>query len=434
MLEILGILIFLGLVGASIGLHEFGHFVPAKKFGVKVSEFAVGFGPTIFARSFGETSFRLRLLPVGGFIRMIGMYLPNRPNGKPDAGFFSGAIESARLEAADEISAADETRTFYKLSVPKRLIIMTGGPVMNLVLATFMFAIVLSLIGFQSPNTTIGQIIKCVPTSSNADGLEKNGVCESSAPTPASKIGLLSGDKIIEVAGKNINVWQDFAVALSNKKPGDTITLKVLRDSKLVTFETELAKVRYQKHDSEGKATGEYLIRPFVGISPDFYWNTLPITEVPSYMWDFTSSTFDSLISFPIRVYDLAYRMATGKERDPNGPISVVGVTRLSGEIAASDQTLRSKIQQIVGMAASLNLFLFLFNLLPLLPLDGGHVAGAVFESLRRKFATIRGKADPGPVDIARMLPVTYLVSLLLLSAGLIVIVADTIAPISLNS
>jgi membrane-associated protease RseP (regulator of RpoE activity) len=112
----------------------------------------------------------------------------------------------------------------------------------------------------------------------------------------------------------------------------------------------------------------------------------------------------------------------------------VVGVTRLSGEIAASDQSLRSKVQQIVGMAASLNLFLFLFNLLPFLPLDGGHVAGALFESVRRRLAKFRGKADPGPVDIARMLPITYLVSLLLLSAGLIVIVADAIAPISLNS
>jgi membrane-associated protease RseP (regulator of RpoE activity) len=207
-----------------------------------------------------------------------------------------------------------------------------------------------------------------------------------------------------------------------------------MRDSQILTFNTSLAAVQYPKYDSQGNETNKIITRPFVGISPDFYWQTLSVTEVPKYMWDFTGSTIESLMSFPVRVYDLAYRMATGKERDPNGPISVVGVTRLSGEIAASDQSLRSKVQQIVGMAASLNLFLFLFNLLPLLPLDGGHVAGALFESIRRKIAKFRGKPDPGPVDIARMLPVTYLVSLLLLGAGLIVIVADTIAPISLNS
>ena len=434
MLEILGILIFLGLVAASIGLHEFGHFIPAKKFGVKVSEFAIGFGPTLFAKHFGETSFRIRLLPVGGFIRMIGMYLPNRPDGKTDSGFFSSAIATARDESASEITLADESRTFYKLSVPKRLVVMTGGPLMNFVLAIFMFTIVLSLVGFQTPNTNIGKVIDCIPTAQNPNGDLTNGLCVGSEKTPASSLELFAGDKIVEVANQSITKWSDFAKALKGYEPGDSISIKVMRDSQILTFNTSLAAVQYPKYDSQGNETNKIITRPFVGISPDFYWQTLSVTEVPKYMWDFTGSTIESLMSFPVRVYDLAYRMATGKERDPNGPISVVGVTRLSGEIAASDQSLRSKVQQIVGMAASLNLFLFLFNLLPLLPLDGGHVAGALFESIRRKIAKFRGKPDPGPVDIARMLPVTYLVSLLLLGAGLIVIVADTIAPISLNS
>ena len=434
MLEIIGVLIFLGLVGASIGLHEFGHFIPAKKFGVKVSEFAIGFGPTLVAKHFGETSFRIRLLPVGGFIRMIGMYLPARPDGKTDSGYFASAIESARIESSNEITLADESRTFYKLSVPKRLVIMTGGPLMNFVLAIFMFTIVLCAVGFQTPNTTVGKIISCIPTTQNPQGKLTNGICVNSEKTPASSMDLMPGDKIIEVANTKISKWADFSTALKGYAPGETISLKVSRDSKLITLTAKLGEVEYPKYDSQGNETGEYITRPFVGISPDFYWQTLSVVEVPGYMWDFTVSTFESLKSFPIRVYDLAYRMATGKERDPNGPISVVGVTRLSGEIAASDQSLRAKTQQIIGMAASLNLFLFLFNLLPFLPLDGGHVAGALYESIRRRIAQIRGRPDPGPVDIARMLPVTYLVSLLLLSAGLIVIVADTIAPISLNS
>ena len=439
MLEILGILIFLGLVGASIGLHEFGHFIPARKFGVKVSEFAIGFGPTLFAKNFGETSFRLRALPVGGFIRMIGMYLPMRPNGKEDKGFFASATEAARLEAAREISLTDKSRTFYKLSVPKRLVIMTGGPLMNLVIAIFMFTFILSIVGFQTPNTTISKVIECVPTRANPEGELSNsgtisGVCKGSKATPASLLGLKTGDKLVQVAGTSIFKWEDFADALKKHSPGDQIQLKLIRDSKTLEFTTVLAAVEIPKYDSKGNETGKYITKPFVGVSPDFYWQTMSVTEVPKYMWDFTTATVESLMSFPVRIYDLAYRMATGKERDPNGPISVVGVTRLSGEIAASDQSLRSKVQQIVGMAASLNLFLFLFNLLPFLPLDGGHVAGALFESVRRRLAKFRGKADPGPVDIARMLPITYLVSLLLLSAGLIVIVADAIAPISLNS
>lgn len=434
MLELLGILIFLGLVGASIGLHEFGHFIPARKFGVKVSEFAVGFGPTLLARNFGETSFRLRMLPIGGFIRMIGMYLPSRPSGKEDIGFFSSAISSARLESANEITAEDETRTFYKLSVPKRLVIMTGGPLMNFVLAIFMFTIVLSGIGFQAPNTKVGQVISCIPTQSNPRGALVDGSCGSSNPTPAALSGLKAGDKILAVAGVEISQWSDFSKALQGRKPGEVISINVLRESENIAITTTLAKVEYPEFDSQGNETGKTLSRPFVGISPDFYWQTTAVTEVPNYMWNFTTSTIESLLSFPVRVYDLAYRLINGEERDPNGPISVVGVTRLSGEIAASDQSLRAKAQQIVGMAASLNLFLFLFNLLPFLPLDGGHVAGAIYESIRRRWAKIRGKADPGPVDIARLLPLTYLVSLLLLATGLVVILADTIAPISLNS
>lgn len=434
MLEIIGILIFLGLVGASIGLHEFGHFIPAKKFGVKVSEFAVGFGPTLFARNFGETSFRLRLLPVGGFIRMIGMYLPNRPNGKPDSGFFSSAISSARLESSSEISQADEARTFYRLSVPKKLVIMTGGPLMNLILSFFMFAFVLAGIGFQTPNTNVGRVISCVPTQANPNGELINNQCPDSAQTPAALSGLKVGDKIVAVAGTEIKEWMDFSKALLDRKPGDLVAINVLRDSEKIVITAPLAKVELPEYDAQGNETGKTLTRPFVGISPDFYWQTTSIAEVPGYMWNFTTSTFESLMSFPVKVYDLGYRLATGKERDPNGPISVVGVTRLSGEIAASDQTLRAKAQQIVGMAASLNLFLFLFNLLPFLPLDGGHVAGALYEGARRKLARFQGSKDPGPVDIARMLPITYLVSLLLLATGLVVIVADTIAPISLNS
>lgn len=434
MLEIIGVLIFLGLVGASIGLHEFGHFIPAKRFGVKVSEFAVGFGPTLFARQFGETSFRLRLLPVGGFIRMIGMYLPKRPSGKSDTGFFSSAISSARLESASELAGEDINRTFYRLSVPKRLVIMTGGPLMNLVLAIFMFTIVLAGIGFQTPTTSVGRVISCVPTVSNPEGELVDGKCPDSIVTPAAQNGLQVGDEIVAVAGVEINEWMDFSKALQNRKPGEVVAINVVRDSQNLVLTVPLAKVEFPEYDSQGNETGKTVTRPFVGISPDFYWQTTSVTAVPKYMWDFTSATFESLLSFPVKVYDLAYRLATGKERDPNGPISVVGVTRLSGEIAASDQTLRAKVQQIVGMAASLNLFLFLFNLLPFLPLDGGHVAGALFESIRRKFARIRGKPDPGPVDIARMLPITYLVSLLLLATGLVVIVADTIAPINLNS
>ena len=434
MLELIGILIFLGLVGFSIGLHELGHFIPARKFGVKVTEFAIGFGPTIFAKNLGETSFRIRALPVGGFIRMIGMYLTSRNDGKADTGFFSGAISQAREESAREITPREEDRVFYKLSVPKRLIIMSGGPFMNFVLATIMFTFVLSVIGFQIPTTQVGQVIHCVPTATNPEGTLVNGTCKDSKPTPSSQMKLKVGDKVLRIGDKQITEWSDFSKALQKYKVGDKVSFVILRNGEKLFLSAKLAALKFEKYDSDGQLTGEYGVRPFVGVAPDFVWTSKPISEVPSYMWQFTKSSIQSLMEFPTRIADLTYRLATGKERDPNGPISVVGVTRLSGEIAASDQTLRSKAQQILGMAASLNLFLFLFNLLPFLPLDGGHAAGALFEATRRRFAKLRGQDDARPVDIARMLPLTYLVSFLLLGAGLIVIVADAVAPITLNS
>lgn len=434
MLEILGILVFLGLVGFSIGLHEFGHFIPAKKFGVKVTEFAIGFGPTIFAKNFGETSFRLRALPIGGFIRMIGMYLTSRNDGKSDTGFFSSAITQAREESAKEILPTDKERVFYKLSVPKRLVIMSGGPFMNFILATVMFTIVLSVIGFQTPTTKVGEVIECIPTEANPNGTLSKGKCQDSQPTPSSQMDLQVGDEFLQIGTKQIDEWFDFSKVLQKYEVGDIVSFQILRDGKVLNFQTKLAALRYEKYDQNGKPTGKFGVRPFFGVAPEFKWQSQPVTDVPNYMWQFTKGSVESLMQFPTKIADLTYRMATGKERDPNGPISVVGVTRLSGEIAASDQSLRSKVQQILGMAASLNLFLFLFNLLPFLPLDGGHVAGALFEAARSKYAKMRGRQDLRPVDIARMLPLTYLVSFLLLGAGLIVIVADAVAPITLNS
>ena len=125
--------------------------------------------------------------------------------------------------------------------------------------------------------------------------------------------------------------------------------------------------------------------------------------------------------------------MFGGGERAIDSPVSVVGVSRLGGEIAAMDQPLMAKAATFLGLAASLNLFLFLFNLLPVLPLDGGHVAGALYEGIRRWLAKVRHRPDPGHVDIARLLPVAYVVAACLVGMGVIVIWADLIKPISLG-
>jgi len=145
MLEVVGIVLFAALIAASIALHELGHLVPAKKFGVRVSDYMVGFGPTLWSTVRGETRYGVKWIPLGGYIRMIGMLPPDPadPEGRSrslSTGRFAALIAQARAASFDEIRPGDENRLFYKLPVHRRVIIMLGGPFMNLVLAFVLFA------------------------------------------------------------------------------------------------------------------------------------------------------------------------------------------------------------------------------------------------------------------------------------------------------
>jgi len=167
---------------------------------------------------------------------------------------------------------------------------------------------------------------------------------------------------------------------------------------------------------------------------PAVEWVRQPFSAVPAYMWDLTSKSVVALVSLPVRLYELVTQtLIGGGQRSADSPVSVVGVTRLGGDIAATDQPLVAKVATFLGLAASLNLFLFLFNLLPILPLDGGHIAGALYEGVRRRVSRWRGRPDPGPVDMARLLPVAYVVAGVLLMMGVVVIWADLVKPISLG-
>ncbi len=432
MLELLGIVIFLLVIGISIGLHEFGHLIPAKRFGVKVTEYAVGFGPHVWKRQIGETRYAIRAIPLGGFIRMIGMYAPGRADKKRVGGPFADLIDHARDESAAEIQPGDEHRTFYALPVWKKLIIMIGGPFMNLVLAAVFFAIVFSGIGVASATTKIGDIVPCVPTQTDLSGSGSVTGCLDSPETPAALSDLQVGERLIKIDEVKISTWQDVGVALAKSKSSNVVVVVENLEGETRSIDLTLASLDIAMVDQNGIPTGEVIQRKFLGVSPDIVLEPIPLTMVPAEMWRMTTASISALLSFPEKIAELVVIMVNGEERDPNGPVSVVGVSRISGEIVASDLGNIEKVQNLLGLAASLNLFLFIFNLVPLLPLDGGHAAGAIFEGIRRRFALLRKRPDPGPIDTARALPLTYVVAALLLSAGLVVIVADIFNPISL--
>ena len=435
MLTLLGILIFAVGLLASIALHELGHMAPAKKFGVKVPQYMVGFGPTLWSRKKGETEYGIKGIPLGGYIRMIGMFPPN-PKGVQDRehlGRMGLMIEDARDEVLAEIAPEDEHRTFYRLSVPKKLTVMFGGPFMNLVIATILFTISLSVIGRPEVTTTVSEVIACVPTTANPNGIAStSGTCDGGVSTPAAQIGLSAGDKLLSVNEVEISTWEDLGIALADQA-GNVVQVTYLTSTgETVTKNVEVAALESPVINDSGDATGEFTIRGFLGVSPSFDLVQSPISEVPGFMTSVTASSIAALFEFPARVFGLAGDLFTEAPRDPEGPVSVIGIGRISGEIASSESVPAVyKVGDLITLLASVNLFLFVFNMVPVLPLDGGHIAGALYEGARRQIARVRRKPLPGPVDTAKMLPVAYVMSLVLLAMSAIVILADIIKPIA---
>jgi len=247
---------------------------------------------------------------------------------------------------------------------------------------------------------------------------------------PAPAAGLKVGDTITSVGGAPISTWDDVSAAIAAAGAGPT-TIVVNRDGVTSTLNATLITVPRPVITDSGKPTGEIQQKPFLGVGPTTQFIPQSITAVPGQMWDITTRSVSALVTLPVRMYELTGTLISGGERDPESPVSVVGVTRLGGEALSIDEPWRTKAALILSLVAGLNLFLFLFNLLPILPLDGGHVAGALYEGGRRRIAKMRGRPDPGPVDLTKALPLAYGVSIALIVVSAVVIYADIFKPIT---
>lgn len=426
---VIGVVLLVVGLAVSIALHEIGHLVPAKAFGVRVGQYMIGFGPTLWSRRIGETEYGVKALPLGGYISMAGMYPPSPGEGgragKAAGGFFATMVQDARTANDETLTQTGGQRAFYELPVFKRVIIMIGGPVMNLLLAIVLLGIVFTGIGVQTATTTIASVSECVLPA----GTSQTECAAGDPASPAADAGLLPGDVIVSVDDTAVETFAE-ASAIIQASPEKTLPLVVARDGQEQTLYVTPMLAERQVQGEDGQVTTAEV--GFVGMTATVEYVRQPIWSGPEAAFARTGQVAGVIWQLPVRVWDTAVDMVTGQDRDPNSPLSVVGAGRLAGEVAAVDAPVVDRVSSLLGLLASLNIALFVFNLVPLLPLDGGHVVVALWDGLKRAWAKLFRRPPPAPVDATKLVPVTFVVVIALVVMGGVLILADLFNPVQL--
>jgi len=395
-MSFLGVIAFIVALLFSVMVHEAGHFVTARHFHMKVTEFFLGYGKRLWSFKRGETEFGIKAIPAGGYCRIVGM------------------------SVNEEVSPEDTPRSFYLASTPKRLIVLGAGSFLHFVLGFLILFLLLAGIGTTSVTNVVGAVSPCLTVNSA-------GKCAVDAkPSPAKAAGILAGDKILSVNGKKISVWSD-AVSIIRNSPNHEVKLLINRSGQDLEF-----ALTPEAHELNGKLVG------FIGVQNRMGNVRLaPLTSVTNSFrltGQLMKSSVGSLFSLPTKIPALVRQTFGSEKRDSSGLVGVVGVARVSAQ-TASDSKLgsREKIATFLIIIASLNIFVGVFNLFPLLPLDGGHMAVAIVDGIRRKWAQLRKRELPDPINVERLMPVTIVVFALLAALSLLLLAADIFNPININ-
>jgi membrane-associated protease RseP (regulator of RpoE activity) len=434
LLFILGVVIFLVGLVVSVGLHELGHLSFAKLFGVRVTKYFVGFGRTVWSVTRGGTEYGIKPIPLGGFIAMKGMFPPgSKGNIDDDVPRQQNALITALVQDAPSKPGEDSEDAFWAAKPWKRIIIMFAGPFMNLVIAVIIAAIVVTSLGV--PTALVGSIAPCVPVSPAAANA---GKCEADAPaSPASTSGLKKGDLIVSINGI---AYPSSAVVQTTfqHSAGKKDVLVVKRAGKRTTITITPTLVSRDALDSNGipitNASGEGVVEKLgaVGIGIGDKLVPQPITATLGSVWSEVSGVWGTFGRLPTGIAGVWNSVFNGAPRSPSSPVSVVGVGRAIGDVASTqDAPITIKVYTILTLLGELNLSLFIINLVPLLPLDGGHIIGALWEAIRRAIAKLFRRRDPGPVDLAKLMPLTVAVVVVLIAVSALLIVADLINPVA---
>ena len=380
-MQIIGVLAFIVALLFSVMVHEFGHYLTARHYGMKVSEFFLGFGKRLWSTQRGETEFGIKAIPAGGYCRIEGM----APH--------------------DQMDVGEEERAFYKASSGKKLVVLGAGSFLHFVLGYLLLFTLFSAVGTNQVLPVIGEVV---------------------ASSAAQDAGIKAGDEVISINGVSVTNWFKDVEAIRNSE-GKELTLGIKRAGEVLTI-TATPRLT----DVDGKK------RYVLGIINTVGLKRSGLIQSTSYAFtatkSFISESIKSLIKLPSKIPALWGQTVRGEERDANGLVGVVGVARVSGEAIGSGQLSTSeRVATFILIIASLNIFVGVFNLLPILPLDGGHMALAIADEIRAFFARLRGRPRPAAIDVTVLTPVTMAVFVILACLTLLLLVADVINPVNFN-
>ena len=378
-MEFLGILAFVVALLFSVMVHEFGHYLTARKFGMRVSEFFLGFGKRIWSFTRGETEFGIKAIPAGGYCRIEGM------------------------TPQDQMAEGEEGRAFFAASSLKKLIVLGAGSFAHFALGFLLIFSIFFAVGYQAVLPDISEV---------------------SPKSAAESAGFKAGDRILTIDKDEVDNWAQDSKKIAESE-GREMTFTVKRGDQILTLKANPQYIEEDKRYILGVVAE-------VGVKRD---GLIQSTQnASSASWALARESVKSLFTLPTKVPELFRQTFLGEERDPNGLVGVVGAARVSGEVVGSENLAgNQRLQTFILIVASLNIFVGLFNLLPLLPLDGGHMAVAIADEFRALLARIRKKPRPAGIDVNVLTPITMAVFVVLAILTVVLLVADLINPISLG-
>jgi len=342
-----------GLI-VSIFLHEFGHYWTARKTGMKVTQFYMGFGPRLWSRKRGELEYGIRAFPLGAFVRIVGM------------------------SNLDDCDPADEDRSYRSKSYPRRLLVITAGSLMHMVIALTLFVGVYAAAGRLGETGSVRIVYPPISGS------------------PAAQIGLREGDVIASINGEVLKSREDLVTAITSNAPGEQIAIAINRLGEQQTLEATLA----------ANPVDETLGYLGVGTeSVDYIKQSLPSAVVYA-VRDSAQAIVGSVQALP-KIFNPAnaFNSIRDSTADPSTrPSTIVGASQVGGEAGERDG-----LKGVLMMLAYVNVFVGVFNMFPSLPFDGGHAAVATYERLRSRKG-VRYRADFG-----KMIPLATAVVALLI-------------------